>query len=66
VSRVDETLERVFGALGDWLELVRAHEVRRREVMARHRRLRRAQGAAVAAAALCAALVAVFILRARG
>ena len=59
-------LEHALGALGDWLELVRLHEQRRREVLGAHRKARRAQSAVVLTAVLCAALAAVFVALARG
>jgi hypothetical protein len=59
-------LERSLGALGDWLELLRAHELRRRDTHAANRRARRTQLAVVLVAAVCAALVFAFAAIARG
>jgi hypothetical protein len=68
VTLGDDRIERAFGALADWLELVRSHELRRRELEALARRARREQATRLLAAALAAVTVLAFALlvRSRG
>lgn len=62
---VSAQLEAGFGAMSDWLEMVRAHELRRREREAARRRARRAQAASVVAALLCGACAVALAILAR-
>jgi hypothetical protein len=56
-DRLGAKLERVFGALGDWLERVREHEMFRRTESLRRRRAAEARLRTAAATVLTAALV---------
>lgn len=67
-DRIGAKLTRVFGALGDWLERVRDHEMFRRSEAARRRREIESRVVAAVAGFLCLAILAGFcwLSRTRG
>jgi hypothetical protein len=58
--RTERILEGAFGALGDWLELVRRHEQERRVKLAALERARRDQVTRIVMAVLSAAILVAF------
>jgi hypothetical protein len=62
VSRTERILESAFGALGDWLELVRRHDGERRERLAALERARRDHVTRLVMAVLSAAILVFFYL----
>ncbi len=65
-ARVERALEAGFGALGDWLDLVRAHEIHRRSEMVQQARRRRDHLTRVVMAVLSLAVIAAAVAAVRG